>query len=267
MSYRNEVIAFEEAVKGGSYYVFDTETTGLNPVSCDIIEFSAIRINVDASGSASIGDKLDVYINPGYPIPTEITEITGITQEKINSVGIGPKTAFDKIRAFLGDSPYLMGYNSVSFDTKFMNALYAKCGYEFTPALHLDVLKMAKEKVEKPHKLINMADKFGVSAGLSFHTSIDDAMATYLVYTNILPMYAAAPAPEEAKIEITRIQRWQKGSFDRIYVNTRSNQTIYYDVVNDELVNFTECPDEEVISLIFTFAGVSSIEELKIKYK
>ncbi len=262
MSYRNEVIAFKETVKGTHFFVFDTETTGLSALNDDVIEFSAVKVNVSSDGDYEVSDKFDIYINPGCPIPEIITELTGITQEKIDADGVAPQEAAKQIKDFLGDNPIVMGYNSISFDTGFVNALLVKngCG-SFSPRMHLDVLKMAREKVEKPHKLINMAERFGVDKGLSFHTSIDDAMATFLVYQNIAPLYDEEPVCEE--LTITKVARWKKSeSLDRIYVNNSQSKTIYYDVPKSEWVNFSDIDDGEVIRQVYEYTGVSSIDEL-----
>ena len=53
----------------GSFVVFDIETTGLSPKECKITEIGAIKIE-----HGEITDKFSQLINPGVPIPPNITD-------------------------------------------------------------------------------------------------------------------------------------------------------------------------------------------------
>ncbi len=261
-----EVRAFVDAVQGGCFYCFDTETTGLSPVDNDIIEFSAIRYAVK-DGFVKREDALDVFIDPGYPIPEEITALTGITNDKIASCGVKPMEAAKRIRDFWGERPFLIGYNSVSFDEGFVKSLYGKTiGESFTPALHLDVLKMAREKLPKPHKLCAVADYFGISEDVAFHTSIADADVTFKVFSKLLPMYKAdSEAPAKA-FSITRIQRWKKGTLDRIYVNNAANAAVYLDVIKSEWTVGGGYDEADIVPAILEYAGATDLSDFVAKY-
>ena len=262
--YREDVLKFKAYAETGTFFVFDTETTGLSPVDNDIIEFSAVKVS-----AGSIVDELDLYINNGYPVPEIITELTGITQEKINTDGITPQEAAIKISAFLGADPIVCGYNSISFDQPFVNKLFVQSGLsDFAPKMHLDVLKMAKEKTEKPHKLINMCEKYGISDMFAFHTSIDDAKATYEVYKRLVPLYEEAEStPDASEFVVNRITRWTKSeTLDRIYVNNSLNAAVFFDLANDIWVNNTNLDDEVVAKAAYAYAGVNDVTEFKTKY-
>jgi len=261
MGYRKEVLAFQKYVETGEPFIcFDTETTGLDCLKCDIIEFSGLKIRKTASGYEK--EELDFYINPGYEIDKEITDLTGITTDKVRKEGVTFEEAAKRINDFLGDEPVLIGYNS-SFDEHFINALMTKTGNSpISPKMHLDVLKMAKEKTPKPHKLINMAERAGVSEKYRFHASIDDAKATFDVYLYLLPMYGKEE--HVTTFEITSISRWQKYSFDRIYISNRQNLAVYYDV--NEKTWVLEGDIEDIRERIYEFAKVTTDEELVKKY-
>ena len=185
--YRDEVLTFKEAAKKTSvFFVYDTETTGLDPADCDVIEFSAIKCRINDDGSVDNEDNIDIYINPGYPLPEKITEITGITDEELQTNGIAAGDAAELISQFLGTDPVICGYNSVSFDTAFVDKLLKTIGASFAPTIQLDVLTMAREKTPKPHKLSDMAEKLGVT-GITFHRSIGDCEATLAVLKKLLP--------------------------------------------------------------------------------
>ena len=64
--------------------ILDTETTGLNARKDEIIEIGVIAFTFDATGS--IGDVTGIYgglQQPGVFIPTEITRLTGITDNMV----------------------------------------------------------------------------------------------------------------------------------------------------------------------------------------
>ena len=150
----NYVKQFKEASKNkGCFIVFDTETTGLNPEDNDIIEFSAIKFVVGES-TAKKADEIDIFIDPGYPIPEEATKLTGITDEDVKGQYTA-ETAYKTIKDFFGDNPVVAGYN-VSFDITFIDALYSKFEKNFV-CESLDILKMAREKLPKPISLLTHA--------------------------------------------------------------------------------------------------------------
>ncbi len=258
MGYKNDVLTFRHKVRNGEFFVFDTETTGLSAVEHDVIEFSAIRYR-EENGKYVKVDQLDQFINPGYHIPDEITKITGITDAQVASM---PKKeeAAHIIRNYLGEHPVVVGYNSLGFDQFFMNALYMSIGETFNPEFHLDVIKMAREKTPKPHKLINMAERFGLADGVAFHTSIADAEVTFGVMVNLLPLYENEEPAE--KIGITGISRWTRSeSLDRAYVNNTARKSIYFDIPKREWVG----ADDGIVEQVYAYLQVSSEEEFLTK--
>lgn len=267
--YRNEVLQFQKlSAKLGEFFVYDTETTGLNAANDDIIEFSALHMKrVDGKWDAV--DELDVFINIGRPLPEIITELTGITDEILQTEGIAAKDAAEKIATFLGENPMLVGYNSVSFDTPFVERLYQdQLSMSFNRVFQLDVLTMAREKTERPHKLVDMAEKAGLT-GLQFHRSIDDCKATLGVLKYLLPMYKEEePKESTSDLRILGVRRWQKSeTLDRLYVTNSKNMSIYYDIIQKKWAVMGNVEDDQVvINAILAFAGTSNDEEFVKKY-
>ena len=252
---RKEVKDFRAHVESvGSYVVFDTETTGLKPSECDVIEFSAVKADKDGN----MIDEIDIYINPGYPLPEKIVEITGITDKELEEKGISREEAVMKIKSFMGDLPVIVGYN-VGFDISFVSALYDKAGESFSYTTAFDVLKLARCMLPKPHKLINVCETLSLS-GFQFHRSIDDAKATLEVFKKLLSDYQI-DAPQDA-LEVTGCNRWKKYSFDRIYVNNKNNASIYFDVNEEKWVIGGDYEEEDVTSKVYSLMGVSDTAEL-----
>ena len=69
---------------------FDTETTGLEAESCQIIELAAIRVEKTERGTLRMADSVDVFVKlpEGERIPQKIVELTGITDEQLENEGI-----------------------------------------------------------------------------------------------------------------------------------------------------------------------------------
>lgn len=264
--YRNNVLEFcDAAKKTGSFFIFDTETTGLDSNKDEVIEFSAIKYDFNRMEEI---DRLDIYIKPSGPLEEIIVELTGITDEFLETCGLEKADAVQKIHEFLGAEPVIAGYNSIAFDRKFMEVLYKDYGFSFKPLNHLDVIKMAKEKMEKPYKLIDVVERTGEDiSSLKFHSSIDDAQATFMVLRHLLPLYEEAEAVDSSPFVITKIAKWDKvDGMKRIYVNNSDKTCVFYDVTAKEWVIKDNHDTNVIISSALSFAGVSSEEEFIRKY-
>ena len=58
-----------------TFCVLDLETTGGSPAACEITEVGAVLVR----GGTMLG-RFQTLVNPGVPIPPEITYLTGITE-------------------------------------------------------------------------------------------------------------------------------------------------------------------------------------------
>ena len=173
---------------GKDLIVFDTETTGLSAAENHIIQVSAIKMKIGENYELTEIDRLDEYIDPGYPLTRKITQLTGITDELLADK---PKemTIFPKLYKFFGEETIVCGHNS-TFDIGFMDAMYARQMLRKPNFVKLDTLLMAKElykkqeggnkssKVLPNHKLGTLAEHFGLDYGLTFHNAMDDVIAT-----------------------------------------------------------------------------------------
>lgn len=121
--------------------VFDTETTGLDPVQGHrLIEIGCIELlNRIPSGAT-----FHRYINPERDIPAEAFAIHGIDFERVKNEKVFAHIAED-LMAFLGDSP-LVAHNAM-FDLGFLNAELARAGRTAVPRDRLvDTLLLARRK-------------------------------------------------------------------------------------------------------------------------
>ncbi len=95
-----------------TFVVVDLETTGLDPRRNKIIEFAGMVLQ-----DGAVVDEFATLLNPGEPIPPEITELTGITDDLVaDAPSLFSVRA--RIRRLIGDWP-VVGHN-VSFDLGFL---------------------------------------------------------------------------------------------------------------------------------------------------
>ena len=62
----------------GKFVVFDIETTGFSPLTCQIIEIGAVRVE-----NGVITDRFSTFVNPKVPIPYRIEQLTSINDSMV----------------------------------------------------------------------------------------------------------------------------------------------------------------------------------------
>lgn len=147
--------------------VFDIETTGLSNRNDRITEIGAVRIR-----GGEIIDTFGTYADPGMPIPAEITELTGITDEMV----AGAPSQLEAVRAFLDfvDGSMLVAHNA-DFDTGFIRHVCDENGIPFDNA-YLDTLALSRylNPELKNHRLDTLAKYFELE-DFNHHRAYDDA--------------------------------------------------------------------------------------------
>ena len=161
--------------------VFDTETTGLNVFSDDIIEIAAIRIK----GGEVVGEPLDLYIETDKPILPMLGDkenpMYAIYHEKMSAGELrSPSDALRRFLAYVGTSP-ILGHNA-NYDYNIVdNNLQRYCND--TMQAHdircFDSLKLIRLLAPSLHsyKLESLLETFQL-AGVNSHQAIDDVKAT-----------------------------------------------------------------------------------------
>ncbi len=158
--------------------VFDLETTGLSPVSCQIIEIGAVLIR-----GGEVVERFDTFVDPGIPIPEEITRLTSITDEMVK----GAPTVDAALRdffAFVGER-MLIAHNA-NFDVGFVRAYAQKCNLPFN-ATYLDTLALSRyvNAELKSHRLNVIADFYELGE-FHHHRASDDAAMLAAVFARML---------------------------------------------------------------------------------
>ena len=162
-------------------FLFDTETTGLDFMRDEIIEFAAIVVEL-RDGTPVVTEEYDelISLTPGNTIPVKIQQLTGITNEDVQARGIPKNRLCADIARMVSGKTLLLAYNA-HFDLSFLFYLLLRNG---DPAIlkgkdKLDLLTVYKDRREFPHKLCNAIESYGLSGKVvNSHRAVDDVLAT-----------------------------------------------------------------------------------------
>ena len=171
------------------FVIFDTETTGLNFARDEIIEFSAVVLEL-RNGEAVVTREYDnlVTLSPGNTVPPMITQLTGISTQDILDRGIPKEQLCRDIAEMLQGNPLLLAYNA-HFDLSFLFYLLLRNGDVgiLKGKDKLDLLTVYKDRRPYPHKLLNAIEAYGLSGKVvNSHRAIDDVLATAAVMAEMI---------------------------------------------------------------------------------
>lgn len=160
----------------------DLETTGLSFTQDRIVEIAMLKISVD--GTRLMKRKL---INPEMPIPKEVSEIHGITDEMVKDAPTF-KQAANEIRQFM-EGADLGGYNSNKFDWPLLVEEFLRSGLTF---------ETDGRKLVDVQKIYHMMEPRNLSAAYKFycdkdlenaHSAESDVNATWEVFLAQIDKY------------------------------------------------------------------------------
>lgn len=99
--------------------IIDTETTGTNPDTDELIDIAVVMLEVDAAGEiVGIASKGQALRDPGMPIPPYITRLTGITDADVH----GKTVDLDRLERLLASADVRVAHNA-KFDVAFLEHL------------------------------------------------------------------------------------------------------------------------------------------------
>jgi DNA polymerase III epsilon subunit family exonuclease len=187
----------DRSARGEAFVVVDTETTGTDPKTSELIELAAVKVQ-----GGAIVDRWSTFVDPGRPIVGN--QMHGITDADVK----GAPSAGEAARRFVeyaGDAA-IVGH-SVGFDLAFLEEALGD-GYRFAPGTYLDTLVIAREGYPggESYRLGDLAAFFGIELTRA-HRALPDAEAT----ANLLIRFAEDLAP--------RLERLKAGIADSIRAN------------------------------------------------
>lgn len=158
------------------YCIVDTETTGLDPESCELLEIAIIKVV-----GGNVIDKFHSYMKPIKSIPPDITAINGIIDADVIDAP-GPVDTLKLARKFLGDM-LVVGQN-VKFDLGFMN-YHGGNIFKNVPSIDNKVVAVELVKGLSSYSQSSLEDHFGVFNEKK-HSAMGDANALLCIFSKIM---------------------------------------------------------------------------------
>ena len=121
----------------GPFTVFDVETTGMSPVGDRIVELAALRVNTDGTEQ-----EFHTLINPGRPIPRDVTAVHHITDEMVLDAPHF-STAGKMFYDFAAGST--LAAHNARFDLGFLQESLARCGLPLWNGKTIDTVRLLRK--------------------------------------------------------------------------------------------------------------------------
>ena len=164
----------------GKFVVFDIETTGFSPLTCQIIEIGAVKVE-----NGAITDRFSTFVNPKVPIPYRIEQLTSINDSMVMDAP-DIHTVLPEFLEFCRDS--VMVAHNADFDMSF---IIENCKREGLPGefTYVDTVGMARFLLPALNrfKLDTVAKAVGVSLA-HHHRAVDDAACTAEIFVKFVEM-------------------------------------------------------------------------------
>jgi DNA polymerase III epsilon subunit family exonuclease len=167
--------------------VVDVETTGWLADAAGITEIGAVRLT-----GGQLAGEFSALVNPGTPIPPDITALTGITDDMVATA----PAIDDVLPRFIefASGSVIVAHNA-PFDLGFLTAASAACGIAWPPCAVLDTAVLARLVLRRgevaDHKLATLSAHFGTAAWPP-HRALADAKATAGVLAHLLRLIESA---------------------------------------------------------------------------
>ena len=177
----------DKALSELCFVAFDTETTGLSVEKDMIVQLGAVRV---LNGRIVPGETMDVYVNPGRPIPSASSRIHRVTDADVAGaadIGKVGRDFFDFAR-----DAVLVAHNA-PFDIGLLRASQSRMGVEWAhPVLDTVLLSAVVFGTTEDHSLDALCERLSITLPpQDRHTALGDAKATAEILVKLLPLLEA----------------------------------------------------------------------------
>lgn len=169
--------------------IFDVEATGANVCRDRIVELFILKVHPDGRK-----EEHNYRINPGIPIPPEVSMLHGIYNEDVKDCPTFNDLA-QTIKRVLNDCD-LAGFNHIKFDIPMLVEEFLRAGVEFD---------VSKKKLIDAQIIFHLMEKRTLTAAYKYycekdlenaHSAEADTMATYEVLMAQLERYDGQEAED-----------------------------------------------------------------------
>lgn len=232
--------------------VFDLKTTGLDLVKDRIIQISYIKVYPDGNE-----ERKNLFVNPGKTIPSEVTTLTGISNEDVANAPTFKELASLLEETFMGCD--FAGYNSNHFDVPMLAEEFLRAGihFNFRACRLIDAQtifhKMEKRNLAAAYKFYcgrKMEDDFEA------HRADQDTEATYRVLMGELDRYAPGVQEEPDRVlhnDMNELAEFSKQNDNVDFAGRivwKETKDTKGNVVRKKVFNFGKHKGEEVAEVV-----------------
>jgi DNA polymerase-3 subunit epsilon len=173
-----------ESVANMKFAVVDTETTGLSPATCSVLQLGIVVVR----GDGTIESQFSTYIKRRFWKPGRLGahHIHGITRRKLRN-GITIQEALDRLSSELKTAIFVA--HNAKFDLGFLRAEAQRCGHQLViqePICTLTLSRSLDPNKAHPHNLRQLAIRYGIT-----DVPNHDALADAIVTARLLPLLLA----------------------------------------------------------------------------
>jgi DNA polymerase-3 subunit epsilon len=187
----------------------DVETTGLDDAEDKVIELAMVPFEYDADGNIyRILPAYNGFQDPGFPIPENITELTGITDDMVK----GQSLDMQAISNMLSDCVLVIAHNA-RFDRPFMETVSDEFKDKYWACSIADVSWAAEGFGSSKLEFLAYQFKFYYEA----HRAVIDCQVGIHILSQTLPKSGANAMQQLLKsARRTEYRLWAKGApFDK----------------------------------------------------
>lgn len=200
--------------------IFDIEATGLSVTHDRIVEIAIIKIAPDGTQT-----EFSKRVNPGIPIPKEVSEIHGIYDEDVKDAPT-LKEILPELETFLEGCDFA-GYNSNKFDLPLLaeELLRAESTFDLSGCRHIDVQNIF-HKMEQ--RTLIAAYAFYCNKELNnAHSATADAKATWEVLDAQIDRYEEVKGDVDFLAEFSRHNDMKRADFAGRLAYNKKGEVIY----------------------------------------
>lgn len=182
----------QKPLKNLTFVAFDTEATGRHPMISGLLEISGVKFR----GSGELLEVRTQLINPGRPIPSDVTTVHGITDEMVaDSPGFAEVVPqfvqwMKTQPGGINDDKQLNVFvaHNATFDVNFLQVALTRLGLPLPANPVLDTLKLAPRFVRetKNHRLKTLVENLENKSDATFHRAEADSRHVMNVFLNII---------------------------------------------------------------------------------
>ncbi len=173
-------IAPDTGLENLTFVAFDVETTGLSPISNQLVELSGVKFNYQSDKT----ETFSTLINPQVEITAQLTSIHGISNEMVAD---SPTyhTVVPEFLDWAGDAVFIA--HNAPFDVEFIRVNVAKLGRTCPNNFVVDTLVLSRELLpESPrHQLKTVVDFLGLPPG-EYHRALSDSFHVRSIFTKLM---------------------------------------------------------------------------------